>query len=280
MTFLFFSILASVGIAVILKRGEGASHDRLVVMGANYISASGLAVAIWVYQGALLPGLITLVLGVVGGFFYAVALFLWMRAIRVAGIATSTAALRMSVVWPVAMSIVLFSEYPTFNQSVGIVYALLAIVLITVSGRAVGESIFEGAAIRLLLVFVTGGGAFVTLKLFTEFAPAAEKEALLVIIYLSAVTMTWASVLAGSHQFSRPDFINGGLMGVLNVTSNSLVLLGLQSVPGVLAFPLMNTGVLLLTSFLGVTLWRERPGAFGYLAIGSAVVAAALLNSS
>lgn len=278
MVYLLISIVASVAISVLLKRGEGTGHDRLVVTASNYISATLLAGGIWLLRGAVWPSWSTLLLGVAGGFFYAISLVLWMQAIRRAGIAMSTAALRMSVALPVALSMVLFGEVPSLNQGLGIVFTLLAIVLITLSGRATGDGVTESAAVLLLLVFLTGGGAYATLKLFTELCPAPEKEALLTLIFLSALIMSWVTVAFGKHRFRRADIANGLAIGTCNVTSNGMVLLALQTVPGVLAFPFVNTSVLLSTAFLGTVVWRERPGGFGYLSIAASIIAIVLLT--
>jgi drug/metabolite transporter (DMT)-like permease len=279
MVYLLISIVASVVISVLLKRGEGTGHDRLVVTASNYISATVLAGGIWLLRGAVWPSWPTVLLGIAGGFFYAISLVLWMQAIERAGIAMSTAALRMSVALPVAMSMLFFGEQPSLNQGLGIVFTLLAIVLITLSGRATGEGVTESAVVLLLLVFLTGGGAYATLKLFTELRPPPEKEALLTLIFLSALVMSWVTVACGKHRFRRADIANGLAIGTCNVTSNGMMLLALQTVPGVLAFPFVNTSVLLSTAFLGTVVWRERPGGFGYLSIGASIVAIVLLTT-
>ncbi|MBI3991765.1 MAG: DMT family transporter [Candidatus Lambdaproteobacteria bacterium] len=277
MIYLLLSILASVCNAMILKRGEMAGHDRLVVMGINYLVAASLATAVWVGTGHLWPDAVTLVLGVVGGFFFAIALFLWMGAIQAVGLATSTAALRLSVVLPIAVSIAFFGERPSLLQALGILLALTAVLLITLAGRARQIGSAGGAAVWLVAVFIGGGGSHVTLKLFTEWGPPEQREALLALIFISAGLMTWAVLLAGRRRLARRDVMNGSLFGVLNVTGNSFLLLGLHVVPGVLAFPLNNTGMLFLSGLLGVVVWRERPGRPGYLAIATAGAAIVLL---
>lgn len=279
MLYLLISIVASIAISVLLKRGAGSGHDQLVVTASNYISASALAGCLWLLRGAIWPSWPTVLLGIAGGFFYAISLVFWMQAIERAGIAMSTAALRMSVALPVAMSMVFFGELPSPNEGLGIVFTLLAIVLITLSGRATGDGVTESAAVLLLLVFLTGGGAYATLKLFTELRPAQERDALLSLIFLSAMAMSWGTVACGRHRYRRADIANGLAIGACNVTSNGMMLLALQTVPGVLAFPFVNTSVLLGTAFLGTVIWRERPGGFGYASIAASIVAIVLLTS-
>ena len=68
------------------------------------------------------------------------------------------------------------------------------------------------------------------------------------------------------------------MFGTFNVVSNLSILYGLQTVPGMLAFPIFNTGILLLATLLGVAVWNERPGKLGYSALLVSVLAIGLMN--
>ena len=203
---------------------------------------------------------------------------MWMVAIRRSGIGTSTAALRMGVVWPVLVSLLLFGEVPSVFQSMGIALALVAILLVSLSGRR-APATAEGSAVPMLLAtWVVAGACFVTLKIFTEVSPAAEKDALLALIFGTAcvTSAVWATLRR--RRFRRGDFASGSVFGFFNVTSNMLVLTGLQTVPGILAFPILNTGILFATGLLGVTVYGERPGLCGILALPAAAGAIALMS--
>jgi drug/metabolite transporter (DMT)-like permease len=264
--------------AIILKRGETGAHDRLVVMASNYLVAAALAVGLWLVRGAQGFSWPTLALGLVGGIFYAGGMIMWMVAIRRSGIGTSTAALRMGVVWPVLVSMVFFSEVPSLYQSLGIALALVAILLVSLSGR-LGDASTEGSAVLLLLAtWVIAGACFVTLKVFTEVSPKSEKDALLALIFGSAFIISWGWVILRKRRFRRGDFASGSVFGFFNVTSNMLVLTGLQTVPGILAFPILNTGILFATGLLGVAVYGERPGLWGVLALPAAAGAIALMS--
>lgn len=278
MIFIVLAIVTSVLNAIILKRGETGQHDRLVVMASNYLVAAGLAVGLWLVRGAQVFSWPTLVLGIVGGIFYAGGLILWMVAIRRSGIGTSTAALRMGVVWPVLVSLVIFGEVPSVYQSVGIALALVAILLVSLSGHLNDASLGGGAVFLLLATWVIAGACFVTLKVFTEVSPKSEKDALLALIFGSAFIMSWGWVFLRKRRLRWSDFASGGVFGFFNVTSNMLVLTGLQTVPGILAFPIMNTGILFATGVLGVTVYGERPGLWGMLALPAAAGAIALMS--
>jgi len=247
-------------------------------MASNYLVAAGLAVGLWLVRGAHGFSWPTLVLGLVGGIFYAGGMIIWMVAIRSSGIGMSTAALRMGVVWPVLVSLVIFDEVPSLYQSVGIAVALVAILLVSLSGRRKPATTESGAVLILLSSWVIAGACFVTLKVFTEVSPKSEKDALLALIFGSAFIMSWVWVILRKRRFRRGDFASGSVFGFFNVTSNMLVLTGLQTVPGILAFPILNTGILFATGLLGVTIYGERPGLWGTLALPAAAGAIALMS--
>lgn len=278
MIFLLLSITTNVINAVILKRGEAARHDRLVVMAANYLVAGALALVVWVSQGAEPFSVNTLVLGLVGGFFYSTALLMWMGAIQLAGIGTSTAALRMGVAWPVVLSFLIFAEVPTGFQTLGIALSLVAIVMVSVAGSAGGGGPRNTTVLWLAGTWMLAGGCYVTLKVFTEISPATDKEALLALIFCSAGVMSWLAVAVMRRRPTRRNMINGGVFGALNMTSSALLLMGLQTVPGILAFPILNTGILFFAGLLGVLVWRERPGLWGVLALPVSAGAIALMS--
>ncbi len=278
MGYILLSILAAAFNAALLKKGELRRQNRLVVAGANYVSATLLAGLAWWAGPPATPGPLILGLGAVGGFFYATALFVLMIAVGQAGIAISTAAYRMSLVWPVLLSIFLFGEIPGPLQAAGIVLALVAIVFLTLSTGPRAANLGRGAALWLAGLFFMGGLPFTTLKIFTEFGNPEEKQLLLTCIFFFACVFCWALIGFKKAPLRRDDLTSGAMFGVFNVFSNLSLLYGLQSVPGMLAFPILNTGILLLATLLGVTVWGEKPGGLGYAAVAVSVVAIVLMN--
>ncbi|MDH4248511.1 MAG: hypothetical protein OEW39_11935 [Deltaproteobacteria bacterium] len=288
MSYLFLAIAFQVANSVVLKQGEVRGQNRLVVMERNYLTASILGGGMWWAGGGGWPGTATVILSVAGGVFYAASLLLWMMAIRHSGLGTATAAMRMSVLWPTLVSFAVFGERPNTLQWVGM--ALAFSVLLLLAGRALpgrGGSALgrpaaasaEGSGVgHLLALFVVHGGTGLVQKLFTEVSNPQERPALLALIFMTAWGVTLIAVRLRPAPASGEDHRRGVIFGVLNLTTNFLILLGLVDVPGVVAFPLMNCAVLLLATLAGVALWRERPGRSGMLVIVLAAGAVTLLT--
>jgi drug/metabolite transporter (DMT)-like permease len=178
----------------------------------------------------------------------------------------------------VLLSIVLFGEAPGPFQGVGILLALSAILLLTLSLGPGPERLTGGHAYWLVGLFVMGGGPFSTLKVFSELGAPEEKQALLTCIFLFAGVLCWALILAGRVPLRADELTSGAMFGVCNVMSNLSLLYALQTVPGMLAFPIFHAGILLLAGLLGVAVWKERPGALGFGALGISLVALVLMN--
>jgi drug/metabolite transporter (DMT)-like permease len=278
MIFLVLAVAVQVSMASLLKIGELYQQDRLVVMAFNYLFAATLCTAAWAVQGSGLPSVPTLVLGPVAGVFYALGLFLWMGAIATVGLGMSTTALRLAVLWPTLLSLLAFGERPGPAPLAGValtfgVLGLLAAHSLRVSRARPGQAGLGW----VLTTFTINGGVGICQKLYTEWSPPGELVALLALIFLSAALVSGVAVLQRRRRLRRGDVLRGLAFGLGNVLSNTFLLLGLERVPGVVAFPFSSVGMILLTSLSGIVLWRERPGLLGGTAIGLAAVAIVLM---
>jgi len=284
MFYLFLSVCIQVWNAQVLRFGESSQQERLVVIGFNYILAMIGGALAWMYQGMPQPSAITWALGPIGGFFYFVSLLFWMKALAPAGVAVSTAVMRLGVLWPVLLSVFYFAEVPTLAQLGGILLTVLVLVLLGMdSRRPKGGIAQEPAAARrglitLLLLFATMGGTMISQKLFTEWAPPEEKSFFLLLVFYSAGLMTWMMILTLELPLRFWDGVRGSIFGIGNITGNTFLLMGLSQVPGVVAFPLVSTSVILLTAMSGVLIWKERPGILAVLAILTAAAAIYLMT--
>ena len=278
MIYLSISVLAMVFNGTVLKWGETRGQNRLLVIGINYLCATAGMTALWLSQGGGLPSRTTLLLGPIGGVLYGVGLFIWMVAIARAGLGTSTAAMRLSVVWPTLLSIALFDEIPSIPQGIGIAFAFLAIAMLVPGQRGNENEHGQRGWPWLVWVFVFTGGIGVVLKIFTEVEDVAENSAFLALAFGTAGVLAWGAVLGRSWRAGKEDVLRGVLFGVGNMVTNVTLLMALESVPGTVAFPLNNSGIIVLTTLAGVLIWKEKPGAWGYAAIGAASLAIVLIS--
>lgn len=278
MAYLFLSVVTMVCNGMVLKWGETRGQNRLAVMSFNYLFASLGTASVWMVQNGGLPSRTTLLLGPTGGIFYGVGLFLWMVAISRSGLGTSTAAMRISVVWPILLSIALFSEIPSFMQGTGITFALIAIGLLTKANRNVGQEGGDRVWPWLVAVFLVTGGIGVVLKIFIELGHGKERMAFLALAFSAAAVLSWGGMLIKRAPIGGGDVLRGVMFGGGNMLTNASLLKALESLPGTVAFPLNNSGVIVLTALMSILFWKEKPGPWGYGAITAAVVSIVLIG--
>lgn len=281
MVYLLLATLGAVYSAVVLKAGQAQRRSRMVVLAANYLTASLVTGVYHLLTRGTAPSFATVLWGAGAGVSFAVALYLWMVVIEHAGVGASTAALRLAVVWPALISVLLFGELPSLWQTLGIVLAFAAIVLLTVRSGLSPSALRGSGPGALLALFVSSGACGTFLKLYREWGEPGQRSLFLVLIFFTAAVLSggWVGL---SRWRSRaavhgPDLRDGVMFGLGNVVANGFLLKSLETVTGVVAFPLRDSAVVVLVSLLGVIVWKERPGRLGAAALATAAGAVVLL---
>ncbi len=275
MIWLLPAAACSILIAVILKINEGRGGDRLLMAGANYITASLLGLLLLSGRPGT-PSGATLGLGAVTGVDYVLAILVLMTGISRGPLAVPVTVMRLSVAVPVVASIFLWNEKPSPAQWGGIA---LGIVAITLFGMGISPGAGKTGAKRgfwplMLAIFVLTGLASVLLKTFSEISSDSERLQFTWILFTFAGLFTWLLILSIRIPFDRRTFILGMLLGVPNLFSTFFTLKALQGVPASIVFPFINVTVIFGATVLGFVIWRER---LGGRAIAGLVLAAAAL---
>ena len=278
---LLLAILGMVFLAVVLKAGERRRRSRMVLMSANYLAATALSLGYYFWTGSVPAGIATALWGGATGIVYAASLLLWMVVIRQAGVGTSTTAMRLSVVWPALISVFVFGESPSLWQGLGVALALGAVVLLAV-GSSLAPRLRHGSGPGwVIALFVTSGMCSSFLKLFQQWSAPGQRPAYLAAIFLSAGVICWSWVAWRRWRLGErlhgPDVRDGLLFGVGNAVGNGFLLKSLETVPGVLAFPLRDSASIVIVSVIGAVVWKERPGRLGTAALAAATAAVALM---
>jgi drug/metabolite transporter (DMT)-like permease len=127
-------------------------------------------------------------------------------------------------------------------------------------------------------VFLVTGAIGVVLKIFIELGHGEEKMAFLGLAFSAAAVISWGTMLIKRAPVGGGDVLRGVLFGGGNMLTNISLLKALESLPGTVAFPLNNSGVIVLTALMGVLFWKEKPGRWGYGAIAAAVFSIILIS--
>jgi drug/metabolite transporter (DMT)-like permease len=245
--FLFLSLASSLAIAILLRYSEGKARDRVVVIASNYIVASALGFLLTTNIDAS-PGVYGL--GVVLGLFFFVGFMLFSKAIKFAGLAGAVTMGRISLAIPVAFSIFLWGEKPSVWDFVGL--ALIFFIILAWEGK-IGK-----ISPVLLSLFTIFGLLDAAMKFFKIKFPATDEGFFLVILFFSAIIWSWGYILYAKRIVTTRDVLTGLLLGIPNFFSSYCLLRALIDVPGYVAFPFINIGIIILSALSGFILFKER----------------------
>lgn len=293
MTFLALAVVCSTSIAVIFKLTEGRL-DRVALLTVNYAAAFAVA-AVLLSVDPPAQGLSAdppiLVLAVFLGVLFIGGFVLFSKAIGVAGISLATATMRLSVALPFLASWFVWGEVPSMGQSVGLLLAGAAFVLMSrpapVSHALMTPDQSSWSApvaipLLLALLFLAGGLVDISLKTFEEEFAAENSRALFLLVVFGVAFLVGAA-LVGTRRVrwgtwpSRGVLGWGLVLGIVNYGSAEFMLLALREVPGTVAFPANNVAVVALATVLGIALWKERPGRVNQAGLLLALVALVML---
>lgn len=216
----------------------------------------------------------TVGLGLVSGAMYLGGFLLLQWNIARNGVVLSATFMKLGVLVPTAMAMLIFGERPGAVQMAGMLLAFLAILLINLE-RGSQKAASRAGLVLLLLV---GGSTDATAKIFEELGQAPLKDTFLLITFVTALLLCVAVCIARRQSLTGADLLFGLLIGAPNYFSSRFLLLSLNDVPAVIAYPTYSVGTIVLIALLGVWLFHERLSRRQTLAMGMILAALALLN--
>ncbi len=265
---------------VIVRYAQRRGSRALFVGATNYVVAALINLGLALRQGALVPSTATWQLALPAGLIYALTFRTIATSMHRRGLAVPSAVVQLAVIVPLGCAIFLWGERPDGLQIVGIILALAALTLLAgdatpAAGSPPVAKPGTTGLLTLLLLFLLQGGAGLAPKAFSELGPAGEGYTFLTLLFATAA-LTFLPEWLGPVRPRRQDLLWGGALGVTNAAANLLSIYVLQRLPGILVFPIMTAGALVLTSALGLVVWREPLGRWGragmLVALGAVVL--------
>lgn len=277
-TLLALNIVCATLFGQIFKYAIDRRRHVIAVGAINYAFATLVAVIMAVTQGQWRFTLSVVEAGVFGGVAYAVTFLVWRRAMTAAGLGLTISVSRAAVVVPILLSIVFWGESLRLTQIVGIAFLLCGFALMTHKDAVkVSPKHRWGLGIALLL-FVCSGFSIATPKVAHELGCDPVRWLYITLQFASATVVTGTGMMLKPQSLSAKDVVAGLLLGTVNVLGLFLWTLTLERVPGVIAYPAFSAGMLVLTTVLALTIWREPITRRGCLGIALTAVAIVLVK--
>lgn len=279
MHFLLLTIICSTSIALILKHNDTKQGELIVLLSGNYIIASSIALILLLLNDSRNFSLQTFLFGASLGLMFVVTFFALALAIKHAGTGLAITSSRLSVIIPIILSMLFFNEIPNELYIIGFLFTIITFVLFyfsVKSGHRDGDGILK--YFFLIAVFIGIGINDFALKLFKVWRPEHEEPYFIFFIFSSAFVYTAIYIIIKKIKIEKNTALWGLTLGVPNVFTTVFLLSALAILPAIVVFPLMNVGIILLTTMLAFWIWKEKLNRWGVLALTSGLLAILFLS--
>ena len=275
MLFLCLAIFSSAAISLLMRLSANKVTAKMSMLGINYLVCAILAAGYAGFDFApATQGLgFAVGIGAVSGLLYlsGFVLFGWNTAKN--GIVLSSVFMKLGLLVPLVCSVVIFRETPGWLQAVGFVAALAAIVMLNWQTGEKSRFCWQLPA----MLFVCGG-ADVMSKVFETYGDPALSEQYLFYTFLTALCACWLPAKRAKETPGKWEWLYGVALGIPNFFSAKFLLLALTELPSVVVFPSFSIATMLITTVLGVVLFKERLRKWQWVAVAIILAALLLLN--
>ncbi|MBD3235872.1 MAG: hypothetical protein GF330_04140 [Candidatus Eisenbacteria bacterium] len=300
---LWLAIACSASIALIFRRSETAGMNRYAVTSANYLTACLISIlllalrppplglppappadlveissALGASDARLSPSgsfAWALLVGLGAGVVFFLAFVYYQISVREHGVSLAGAFAKLGILVPMSLSLLLWQEYPRAIQWLGIALAIASILLVH---WPPGRNWRAAIRVALLLLFLFGGTAEFSNKIFQKYALQDYKLVFLLVTFFIAFLCSSSVAVARRRPVRVAELLTGVAVGIPNLFSSFFLIAALETIPAAVAFPAYGAGTIVIIHLVGVTAFRERPTRRERLAILLTVVALILIN--
>lgn len=262
---LALSVLSSTLIFVAFKLFDVYKVQTLYAIITNYVVAC--LVGLFLYEGNVNVAQLTSTSWYWGpialGVLFITIFNLMAKSTQVSGVSVTSVATKMSLVIPVVVGVVIYKEELSLLQIIGIVLALLAVYLS--SQKEKGITINRKDLLLPLLVFLGSGIIDTSIKYFEEEHLTDQEIPIFSSMVFGCAALT-GLIFIGIKSFKTPLRVNfrnilGGIaLGVPNYFSIFFLIRALRSdmLNSAAVFTLNNVAIVMLSTVLGILLFKER----------------------
>ncbi len=278
LVYILASVGCSIAIAHLLKLARNKELSIIPILTVNYLTAAFISgFQIEHLETVTQAAPVTVIFAFLTGSLFIINFFLYSFSLHNNGVGVSVAAMRLSLVLPVIVSLFWYKEFVNTFNYIGIVIVFIALFLLLPKLQMKGQQkVFSHS---LLLLFILNGLVDILLKVYDrEFTTALPKEAFLALIFSSAFFLGLGYLaVKGNIGFTRKHVMYGILVGIVNLYSSYFILLALEMLEGALVFSLSNILNVLLGTLLGIFYWKDVLSRTQIVGLIAAIIAIILL---
>lgn len=302
MFYLFLATLCSATIALIFKHTETSNSNRYLITSSNYFIAFSISLFIVLYNN-LLSGVVKadsfinefkyllsqdtyilspyssivwgVLVGSIAGFFFFSSFIYYQKSVKDNGVGISGTFAKLGILIPMLFSIIIWKEFPETLQWIGVVLSLVSIVIVNLSSESLEKFDVKPT---LILLFVLGGMAEFSNKIYQNYALNEYKAVFLFCIFFVAFTISTLYTFKNKARFNTKDILTGFAVGIPNLFSSYFLILSLDTVKASVAYPVFTAGSILLINLGGFVIFKEKISAKNKFAIALIVLALIFIN--
>lgn len=302
MFYLFLAVLCSAAIALIFKYSENTATNRYVITSANYFMACVISFIMIMYQG-LFNGVTRetsfvnevrqfsvdnqyilspyssivwgIIIGAISGVFFFLSFTYYQKSVKDNGVGISGTIAKLGILIPMIFSILIWREYPTLIQWIGILLSLVSIVVVNLSKKSIKTFDFKPT---ILLLFIFGGMAEFSNKIYQQYALNEYKDIFLFTIFFVAFLISVTYTANTKGKATVKDVLIGFAVGIPNLFSSYFLIQSLETVTTSVAFPIYSAGSIVLINLGGLLIYKEHIARKNQVAIVMTIVALVLIN--
>ncbi len=281
MFFLIGAILTSSTIFILFKLFDRWKIDTLVAITTNYLIAAGLG--FWLcadtadFSAIFSQSWIYIAIG--SGCMLMLTFLIYGVSVQKVGMGVTSVAGKMSVVIPVMLGLIWFSESAAWSRIIGITLALIAFWLALYKKEtSVKKSIYFYLPVLLFI----GNGANDALFKIAEHL-YIKNDFIFFLATAFAVSLGLGIILSTVRTIKTKKIPDGrsllaGLgLGLLNWFSTYFFLAGMRHFDVSLFIPMFNIAVVVLAALIGLAFFKERLKPVNWVGIALAITAILLM---
>ncbi|MDR8391040.1 hypothetical protein NC796_07820 [Aliifodinibius sp. S!AR15-10] len=282
----YFYLLASAACSLILvhlmKEGEHRKLRMLNTFTINYLVAAIVAFGLGGFPsfsieatGFTNPAFI---FAAVTGAVFIGNFLVYSKSIHLNGMGVSVAAMRLSLLLPVLLSVWLYGERVTTNKLLGLLSVFTALGLLIPKKQNIRFRKID-AAWLLLIIFLLTGLADSSLKIYEEdFSMQFSELSFMGLVFSCAFIIGLiCSMFGQGNLVTRREVFMGCLIGIPNLYSAVFLIYALREIDGSVAYPIVNILNVVGGTLIGLWIWGDRVSKLQWLGITVAVAAILLL---
>lgn len=266
---LLISAIFGILIANILKLSSKKEVSALSLFSGNYFCTTVLSL----FQIKDYPQILNhfdTAIGVILGLFFILNLFIYNTNLIKNGVSLSVSVMRISIIIPVVLSLVIYSENINLHTVVGILMILSVIILLTKSHK-------NSNILLIILLFLITGITDFFFKIHQQSGLGYDNFFLLV-VFISALFFTLLFMLFKKKKLHLFSILIGVLLGIPNYYTSFFFIKALNILPAVICYPINSSLIVLGSFFSDLCFWKSSFKWYQYLLYLGLIISIIVLN--